>query len=103
MSVYTCNCCGKRVFMCDMCIGKLELDELKNHISKSEVSKLKLFTDVFNRMSGSKKNDVLEDDLIDELINTGKFTNRNEIIDFIRKAMQNGQIYERRLGFLNKA
>jgi replicative DNA helicase Mcm len=53
-------------------------------------------------LSGEDKNDVEEKNFVDELVKTGKFT-EDEAKDFIRKAMQNGQIYERRAGFYAKA
>jgi replicative DNA helicase Mcm len=45
---------------------------------------------------------VEENNFINELIKTGKFT-QDEARTFIRKAMQNGQIYERKSGFYAKA
>ena len=68
----------------------------------SETSLLKTFTDIFNELSGKEKQDVEEISLFEGLIKTGKFT-LNEAKEHIRKAMQNGQIYERRAGFYAKA
>jgi replicative DNA helicase Mcm len=85
----------------DVNTGKVDLGVLHGK-PLSETSKLKTFTDVFNGLSGEDKNDVEEKNFIDELVKTGKFTD-DEAKDFIRKAMQNGQIYERRAGFYAKA
>jgi replicative DNA helicase Mcm len=68
----------------------------------SEVSKLKMFMEVFNALSGQDRNDVEEKNFIDELVKLGKFT-EDEARTFLKKAMQNGQIYERRSGFYAKA
>ena len=58
--------------------------------------------DIFNGLSGQDKNDVNERNFVDELIKTGRFT-EDDAKGFIRKAMQNGQIYERKSGFYAKA
>ncbi|MGB7676072.1 MAG: minichromosome maintenance protein MCM [Nitrososphaeraceae archaeon] len=85
----------------DVNTGKVDLGVLhgKPH---SEISKLKLFMEVFNGISGQDKNDVEEKNFINELVKTGKFS-EDEARTYIRKAMQNGQIYERRSGFYAKA
>ena len=81
----------------DVNTGKVDLGVLhgKPH---SEISKLKLFMEVFNGISGQDKNDVEEKNFINELVKTGKFS-EDEAKTYIKKAMQNGQIYERRSGF----
>lgn len=68
----------------------------------TEVSKLKVFMDVFNGLTGEDKNDVEERYLVYELVKTGKFT-EDEAMSYIRKANQNGQIYDRRPGYYAKA
>jgi replicative DNA helicase Mcm len=85
----------------DVNTGKVDLGVLhgKPH---SEVSKLKIFIEVFNALSGEDRNDVSEKNFMDELVRTGKFTD-DEARTFIKKAMQNGQIYERKAGFYAKA
>lgn len=85
----------------DVNTGKVDLGVLhgKPH---SEISKLKLFMEVFNGISGQDKNDVEEKNFINELVKTGKFS-EDEARTYIKKAMQNGQIYERRAGFYAKA
>src|SRR6476646_544727 len=85
----------------DVNTGKVDLGVLhgKPH---SEISKLKVFMEVFNGISGQDKNDVEEKNFINELVKTGKFS-EDEARTYIKKAMQNGQIYERRSGFYAKA
>jgi replicative DNA helicase Mcm len=85
----------------DVNTGKVDLGVLhgKPH---SEISKLKLFMEVFNGISGQDKNDVEEKNFINELVKTGKFS-EDEARTYVKKAMQNGQIYERRPGFYAKA
>jgi hypothetical protein len=55
----------------------------------TEVSKLKVFMDVFNGLTGEDKNDVDERYLVYELVKTGKFT-EDEAMSYIKKASQNG-------------
>jgi len=85
----------------DVNTGKIDLGVLhgKPH---SEVSKLKVFMEVFNSLSGEDRNDVEERNFVDELIKTGKFTDEDARA-YLRKATQNGQIYERKTGFYAKA
>ena len=85
----------------DVNTGKVDLGVLhgKPH---SEISKLKLFMEIFSALSGQDKNDVEEKNFINELIKTGKFSEEEAKI-YVKKAMQNGQIYERRSGFYAKA
>jgi len=85
----------------DVNTGRVDLGVLhgKPH---SEISKLKVFMEVFNALSGQDKDDVEEKNFTNELAKTGKFT-EEEARTFIKKAMQNGQIYERKPGFYAKA
>jgi hypothetical protein len=62
--------------------------------SQSEISKNQLFTEVFNALSGQNKSDVEGEVLINELIKTGRFS-KSEIDKMIRKAMEDGYIFER--------
>lgn len=68
----------------------------------SEVHKLKSFSDIFNALWGDDKTDVEENLFNNALVATGMFT-KKEAKEFIRKAMQNGQIYESRAGYYQKA
>jgi replicative DNA helicase Mcm len=85
----------------DVNTGRVDLGVLHGK-PQSEISKLKLFMEVFNGLSGQDKNDVEEKNFINELIQTGRFS-EDDAKNFLNKAMQNGQIYERRLGFYAKA
>jgi hypothetical protein len=68
----------------------------------SEVSKLKIFIEIFNALSGQDRNEVSELNFIEELIRTTKFS-EDEAKTYIQKAIRNGQIYERESGYLAKA
>lgn len=68
----------------------------------TEITKLKKFMEVFNLLSGAEKEDVEHPAFVNELINSEEF-NKNEAEIYIKKAMQNGQIYERRQGIYAKA
>nr|WP_236561642.1 minichromosome maintenance protein MCM [Nitrososphaera sp. AFS] len=85
----------------DVNTGRIDLGVLHGK-PQSEVSKLKVFMEVFNSLSGQDKNDVEERNFIDELIKTGKFTDEDARA-YLRKATQNGQIYERKTGYYAKA
>jgi hypothetical protein len=62
--------------------------------SQSEISKNQLFTEVFNALSGQNKSDVEGKVLINELIQTGRFS-KSEIDKMIQKAIEDGYIFER--------
>jgi replicative DNA helicase Mcm len=85
----------------DVNTGKVDLGVLHGK-PQSEISKLKLFMEVFNALSGQDKNDVEEKSFILELTQTGRFT-EDDAKTFINKAMANGQIYERKAGYYAKA
>lgn len=85
----------------DVNTGKVDLGVLHGK-PQSEISKLKLFMEVFNALSGQDKNDVEEKSFIQELTQTGRFT-EDDAKTFINKAMSNGQIYERKAGYYAKA
>lgn len=69
---------------------------------KEGISKLRIFIDAFNALSGEDKDDVEAQNLLYELVKTGEFTEK-EAREYIHKAIQNGQIYERKTGFYAKA
>ncbi len=85
----------------DVNTGRVDLGVLHGK-PQSEISKLKLFMEIFNALSGQDKSDVEERNFINELIQTGRFS-EDDAKNFLNKAMQNGQIYERRSGFYAKA
>lgn len=85
----------------DVNTGRVDLGVLHGK-PQSEISKLKLFMEIFNALSGQDKSDVEEKYFINELTQTGRFS-EDDAKNFINKAMQNGQIYERRSGFYAKA
>jgi replicative DNA helicase Mcm len=85
----------------DVNTGKVDLGVLHGK-PFSEISKLKLFMEIFSSISGEEKNDVEENVFIGELIKTAKFTD-SDARSYIKKAMSDGQIYERKPGFYSKA
>jgi len=85
----------------DVNTGRVDLGVLQGK-PQSEISKLKLFMEIFNALSGQDKSDVEEKHFINELTQTGRFS-EDDAKNFLNKAMQNGQIYERRSGFYAKA
>ena len=85
----------------DVNTGKVDLGVLHGK-PQSEISKLKLFMDIFTSLAGQDKNDVEEKNFIQELIQSGKFT-EDDAKNYLNKAMQNGQIYERKAGYYSKA
>ena len=58
--------------------------------------------EIFSSLSGEDKNDVEEKTFIIELAKSGKFS-ESDAKSFIKKAMNDGQIYERKPGFYSKA
>src|SRR6188768_4363886 len=72
---------------------QIEKDNLKNP-DYNDISKTKLFMQVFSFFSQAENKDVPEYEFIKELISTGKFT-LDECKNLINKSMQNGHIYER--------
>ncbi len=85
----------------DVKTGKVDLGVLHG-MPQSERSKMKLFLDIFNALSGKDQNPVEEQALITELVKTGKFT-EDDAKEWIRKALSNGMIYEVRQGFYKRA
>jgi replicative DNA helicase Mcm len=68
----------------------------------SKGNKIKLFIEVFNTLTSQGMNDVGTKNFIDELLKTSKFT-EDEARAYMKKAMQNGQIFERKAGWLSKS
>jgi hypothetical protein len=72
----------------------IDKDRSKNKIEADH--RLRLFIDIFRAISGENRYDVKKEDLIEELINTGRFTEQ-DVIEYIKKAQQNGLIFERKV------
>lgn len=85
----------------DVNTGKVDLGVLHGK-PFSEISKLKLFMEIFSSISGEEKNDVEENVFITELVKSGKFS-ESDAKSHIKKALNDGQIYERKAGFYSKA
>jgi len=105
------NCGGEQfefvvkeiVVKCTLCRQERSLDEflkvepLLEELPHPKIHKLKLFMETFNAVSSTNRNDVNEVIFIDELVKTGKFS-KEESKEYIFKAIQNGQIYEKQPG-----
>jgi hypothetical protein len=59
--------------------------------------KLRLFIDIFNVLAGDDRNDIQEKILINELIDTGHFTDQEALL-YINRPQNSGFIFERRTG-----
>jgi replicative DNA helicase Mcm len=81
---------------------RVEREDAERSLFLVQRSKLKLFMEIFSSLSGEEKNDVEENVFIGELIKTGKFSDSDAKLH-IKKAMNDGQIYERKAGFYSKA
>jgi len=84
----------------DVTTGKVDLGVLHG-MPVSKRSKILLFLDTFNLLSGPEKNPVGEKALVDELIKTGKFT-EDEVKGLIRQANRDGTLYETQPGFYKR-
>jgi hypothetical protein len=73
---------------------------------QSEISRLRLFMEVFRALSTNNGKeddaDIHKDLLFQELIATGRFT-LDQCKEMLKKAEQNGQIYQRRKDWYAKA
>lgn len=85
----------------DVNTGKMDVGVLYGK-PQSEVSKQKLFMEVFNGISGPDNSEVEDKNLVAELVKTGRFTDE-EARSQISKFNREGRIYERRPGFWAKA
>lgn len=85
----------------DVNTGKMDLGTLYGK-PQSEVSKQKLFMEVFNGLAGPDNNEVEDKNLVAELVKTGRFTDEEARVQ-ISKFNREGRIYERRPGFWAKA
>ena len=84
----------------DVNTGKVDIGVLQGR-PKSEISKMDTFVEAIRSLEGQTKTPVLEQDLIDELENSEKFKDENEIKRFIQKMQQGGIIYESKPGYWN--
>ncbi|MFQ5920809.1 MAG: minichromosome maintenance protein MCM, partial [Nitrososphaerales archaeon] len=84
----------------DVRTGKVDLGVLHG-MPQSERSKLQVFFDVFNSLSGPEKSAVEEKQLIEELVKSGKFT-EDEARHMVTKANREGIIYESPPGFYKR-
>lgn len=85
----------------DVNTGKMDVGVLYGK-PQSEVSKQKLFMEVFNGLSGTDNSEVEEKNLVAELAKTGRFSEEEARVQ-ITKFSREGRIYERRPGFWAKA
>lgn len=85
----------------DVNTGKMDVGVLYGK-PQSEVSKQKLFMEVFNGLAGPDNNEVEDKNLVAELVKTGRFTDEEARVQ-ISKFNREGRIYERRPGFWAKA
>ncbi len=85
----------------DVNTGKMDVGVLYGK-PQSEVSKQKLFMEVFNGLAGPDNNEVEDKNLVAELVKTGRFTDEEARVQ-IGKFNREGRIYERRPGFWAKA
>jgi replicative DNA helicase Mcm len=85
----------------DVNTGKMDVGVLYGK-PQSEVSKQKLFMEVFNGLSGSDNNPVEDKNLVAELTKTGRFS-EEEARTQINKFSREGRIYETKPGFWAKA
>ncbi|HEX9678353.1 MAG TPA: minichromosome maintenance protein MCM [Nitrososphaera sp.] len=85
----------------DVNTGKMDVGVLYGK-PQSEVSKQKLFMEVFNGLSGTDNSEVEEKNLVAELAKTGRFSEEEARVQ-INRFSREGRIYERRPGFWAKA
>jgi serine/threonine protein phosphatase PrpC len=86
-------------------INQFQLLETRNQQRRSQKpgdSKLQVFMDVFDGLYGDNGSDVEEKNFVYELVKTGKFT-EDEAYNYLKKAVQFAQIYERKTGVYAKA
>ncbi|MGA7369275.1 MAG: hypothetical protein WBX01_09105 [Nitrososphaeraceae archaeon] len=98
------------VCVCHMCVSyettreSLEVtEESSSFLAQKELDNEiecpiedRYFVDIFSVLAGDEMYDVKKENLIDELVNTGKFT-EEEVPKYIKKAQQNGFIFERKV------
>ena len=85
----------------DVRTGKVDLGVMHG-MPQSERSKLQMFYDQFNALTGTDKNPVEGKQLIDALVKSGKFT-EEEAQSLLTRANRQGIIYEVMSGFYKRA
>ena len=84
----------------DVNTGKVDLGVLQGK-PRSEISKMQLFMEVMKLLEGEHKTPVEENQLVEELAKTEKFT-EEEAKSFIRKMAGASSIYESKPGHYNR-
>ena len=84
----------------DVNTGKVDLGVLQGR-PRSEVSKMQLFMELMKSLEGEHKTPVEENQLVEELTKTEKFT-EEEAKSFIRKMAGASSIYESKPGHYNR-
>ena len=86
----------------DVNTGKIDIGVLQGR-PRSEVSKLATFMETLRSLEGASKENVPEQELVDELVKSEKFKDEDEVRRFMRKMIQEGSIYESKPGHYNTA
>ena len=83
----------------DVNTGKVDIGVLQGR-PKSEVSKLTMFMEILRSLEGEPKSSVPEQDFVDELVKSDKFS-EEEARNYIRRMIRDASIYESKPGHYN--
>nr|AIF02084.1 replicative DNA helicase (mcm, cdc21) [uncultured marine thaumarchaeote KM3_153_F09] len=83
----------------DVNTGKVDIGVLQGR-PKSEVSKLQMFMEVLRTLEGEPKSSVPEQEFVDELVKSDKFS-EEEARNYIRRMIRDASIYESKPGHYN--
>ena len=83
----------------DVNTGKVDIGVLQGR-PKSEVSKLQMFMEILRTLEGEPKSSVPEQDFVDELVKSDKFS-EEEAREYIRRMIRDASIYESKPGHYN--
>ena len=83
----------------DVNTGKVDIGVLQGR-PKSEVSKLQMFMEILRSLEGEPKSSVPEQDFVDELVKSDKFS-EEEARNYIRRMVRDATIYESKPGHYN--
>jgi replicative DNA helicase Mcm len=83
----------------DVNTGKVDIGVLQGR-PKSEVSKLQMFMEILRSLEGEPKSSVPEQDFVDELVKSDKFS-EEQARDYIRRMIRDASIYESKPGHYN--